>query len=229
LSEIDPYFRVYRSVASRLDLLPAEKLLFHLIASLCHNENLCCTASNEYLAEWLGLKPRYVRDILKGLIEKGLISNPTPFGNHHRQLFVALQAHDKTSSERDSDTNVAPETHDSWHCDAALRGTVGPHILKREERINKRETKGLTPSFQSSEIPDIETFCKNYEPPAGSQSWDLSGWNNVYRFVETFGHNAVLAEVSRRYLLKKGESTADTNEARRKAFETVAGYQPPGK
>jgi biotin operon repressor len=229
MAQIDPYFRVYRSIASRQDLIPAEKLLLHLIAALCQNEKACCTASNEYLAEWLGCTPRHIRKLIASLDEKGVIRFLGNKKDHHRKLVMEPQFLDECKHHGTTDHIKELQCHDTGNHSTGHQGTTGPQRLILEERINKRETKGpesLTSSF-SGEGPDPATFYQHAQPLPYADTWDMSTESLIPSLISSYGKEAVLAEMSRRYAEKFADSDPQVNKARAEVFARYVEWKPP--
>lgn len=84
---VDPYIKIPRSIANREDMTSTEKMVYCLLVGLCSNEHQCCAASNDYLAEWIGVGRRHITRIVADLQVKSLIrvEDPKSWG---RKIYV---------------------------------------------------------------------------------------------------------------------------------------------
>ena len=161
------------SIWNRKDLLPTEKILWAEIQSLS-NEDGICFASNQYLAEFLGISERYIRKILEKLKRLELVSFEGFDGKirYLRALEPKIEPVKKLFEGRNCSSGLE---NSGWNCSSGLKQE------KEKEKNQKKKKKNIIykKETRSDELSDY--FLKKfneYRKSIGLKDYEPMSFNN---------------------------------------------------
>lgn len=140
-----------REIWLRKDINALEKILWAEIHSLYDREKGGCYASNEYLAQFVGVQDRRLRDMIYNLRDKGLIKNVS-FDGRIRIIKAVLPPEDYEDCQPDWQ-EVATQTGNKLP--PSMAESCHPHIYIDNKAYNKEDTSLKVPT--PPDMPEVKT------------------------------------------------------------------------
>jgi len=176
-----------REIWLRNELKPLEKMLWAEVQSLFNRDKGGCYATNEYLANFLGVSERYVREMLSHLKEIGFIVEVS-FDGRQRVIKAILPPQDFSSIQ----TGTSSEQRGTI---VPGGGTTVPVMEEPQFRApiyieNKEDNKDIAQSAQTATPlrakPKLEIiiFDPDKKEFLGISEKDLSDWQVAYPGID---------------------------------------------
>jgi Helix-turn-helix domain len=135
-----------REIWLREDLKPLEKLLWAEIHSLYQRDKGGCYATNEYLAIFLGVTDRYIRDMINHLKTLGFVQEVS-FNGRQRVIKAILPAEDFGNAiSGQSGTAVPGREEPQFRSDR--NPSSAPHYIENKEEGIDKNTQATNVAFE---------------------------------------------------------------------------------